>query len=57
MTSRQSSLDYEIAQEQAPTLGGLGRSLEASLVALCAHGRAQADGKATAVRARSVRDG
>ncbi len=34
--SPQSALDYEIAQEQAATLGRLGRRLEATLAALAA---------------------
>jgi len=39
---RDSSLDYEIAQEQAAALGRLGRALEAALAALSQYDRAHA---------------
>ena len=63
--SRDSALDYEIAQEQAAALGRLGRALEAALAALSRHDRAAAADEvrstavaasAAAVRERLVQD-
>ena len=52
-----SALDYEIAQEQAVTLGRLGRALEAALAALSAHDRAGTDSRsAPGARERLVRE-
>jgi hypothetical protein len=52
--SRDSALDYEIAQEQASALGRLGRRLEAALVALTDYDRVQA-GTPSPARERLVR--
>ena len=58
-----SSLDYEIAQEQAAALGRLGRALEAALAALSDHDGLRADSgdlpepaPAGAVRERLLRE-
>jgi hypothetical protein len=48
------ALDYEIAQEQASTLGRLGRALEVALAALSEHDRAGSGRSAT--RARLVQE-
>jgi hypothetical protein len=45
--SRVVALDYELAQEQASTLGRLGRALEAALTALAEYDRANAEHCAT----------
>jgi len=52
------ALDYEIAQEQASTLGRLGRALEAALAALAAFDRATGNDRArpAAERKRLVED-
>jgi hypothetical protein len=50
------ALDYEIAQEQASTLGRLGRALEAALAALDTHERGQANDNAEAPAPRTFRD-
>jgi hypothetical protein len=48
------ALDYELAQEQASTLGRLGRALEAALAALAEYDRTQIEPSAT--RAKLVAD-
>ena len=53
-SSRTVALDYEIVQEQASTLGRLGRALETALAALAEHDRDNA--KNRAVRAKLVQD-
>jgi hypothetical protein len=52
------ALDYEIAQEQASTLGRLGRALEAALAALADHDRAEHSTRAEhrVARAKLVQD-
>jgi hypothetical protein len=52
--SRVVALDYELAQEQASTLGRLGRALEAALAALAQYDRAHAEHCAT--RAKLLAD-
>jgi hypothetical protein len=54
---RESTLDYEVAQEQASALGRLGRILEAALAALFLHDSAPPEGQpaAGAERERLVR--
>jgi hypothetical protein len=41
------ALDYELAQEQASTLGRLGRALETALTALAEHDRTQIEPSST----------
>jgi hypothetical protein len=50
--SRVVALDYELAQEQASTLGRLGRALEAALTALAEYDRGQIE--PAAARAKLV---
>lgn len=57
--SRESALDYEIAQEQAAALGRLGRALEAALAALSRHDHAHREHSgesAAVVSSKAVRE-
>jgi hypothetical protein len=52
--SRIAALDYELAQEQASTLGRLGRALEAALAALAEYNKARTE--PSGARAKLVAD-